>query len=193
MTKATKVRNGPTNGSGLLKELLSYRLHRVASAMSRGAELQYRRQFGTSLAEWRAVALLGERPTSLNELARAADLDKSQMSRVVRGLIDRGLVVRVSETGRGKTVELDLTKRGRGLCARMLEAAIARNLSYLGALEPGEAEALQSALVKIEALARMLHKAELRGSPQSVALDVPRKAPRSRSSPRQKAISAMQA
>ncbi len=71
-----------------IRDLLSYRLHVVANLLSRGAELRYRREFGVSLWEWRTVALLGgaHGAQSLNELARAAGIDKSQMSRVVSGL-----------------------------------------------------------------------------------------------------------
>ena len=42
-----------------IRELLSYRIHRLAGALSRGAALRYRREFGVSLVEWRTIALLG--------------------------------------------------------------------------------------------------------------------------------------
>ena len=80
----------------MIRELLSYRLHEVANLLSRGAELRYRREFGVSLWEWRTIALLGGAagPLSLNHLAHAAGIHKSQMSRVVSGLAKRKLVVR---------------------------------------------------------------------------------------------------
>src|SRR5678815_998047 len=79
-----------------IRQLLSYRLHEVANLLSRGAELRYRREFGVSLWEWRSLALLGgaREPVSLNLLAHAAGIHKSQMSRVVSGLSKRGLVRR---------------------------------------------------------------------------------------------------
>src|SRR4051812_49770924 len=79
-----------------IQDLLSYKLHRVANLLSRGAELRYRREFGVSLWEWRTLALLGaaEEPMSLVQLAKAAGVDKGQMSRVVTGLADRRLVRR---------------------------------------------------------------------------------------------------
>ena len=79
-----------------IQDLLSYKLHRVANLLSRGAELRYRREFGVSLWEWRSIALLGAvtEPLSLNHLAHAAGIHKSQMSRVVSGLTDRKLVLR---------------------------------------------------------------------------------------------------
>ena len=79
-----------------IQDLLSYKLHRVANLLSRGAELRYRREFGVSLLEWRTLALLGaaEEPMSLVQLARAAGVDKGQLSRVVTGLASRRLVRR---------------------------------------------------------------------------------------------------
>src|SRR5204863_5133740 len=103
----------------MIRELLSYRLHEVANLLSRGAELRYRREFGVSLWEWRTIALLGgaTEPLSLNHLAHAAGIDKSQMSRVVSALANRKLVVRDANADDGRGVHLTLSKAGRKLYA----------------------------------------------------------------------------
>ena len=79
-----------------IRDLLSFKLHRVANLLSRGAELRYRREFGVSLWEWRTIAFLGRssEPMSLGQLAQAASIDKGQMSRVVAGLTKRRMVLR---------------------------------------------------------------------------------------------------
>src|SRR5690349_13523624 len=77
-----------------IRDLLSYRIHRLAGALSRGAALRYRREFGVSLVEWRTIALLGgHAPLALKDLARQAGLDKSLVSRTVSALAARGLVL----------------------------------------------------------------------------------------------------
>src|SRR3954463_5920590 len=98
-----------------IQDLLSYKLHRVANLLSRGAELRYRREFGVSLLEWRTLALLGatEEPMSLVQLAKAAGVDKGQLSRVVTGLTRRRLVRREAHPGDGRGVRLTLTSTGR--------------------------------------------------------------------------------
>ena len=98
-----------------IRELLSYKLHVVANLLSRGAEMRYRREFGVSLWEWRSVALLGGAagPLSLNELALAAGIDKSQMSRVISGLTARRLVLRAIDAEDARGVRLTLTRAGR--------------------------------------------------------------------------------
>ena len=93
-----------------IKDLISYQVHMVANLLSRGAELRYRREFGVSLWEWRTIALLGaaDEPHSLGDLARAAGIDKSQMSRVVSGLTKRKLVMRAANDEDGRGVQLRL-------------------------------------------------------------------------------------
>lgn len=108
-----------------IRELLSYRLHRVANLLSREAELRYRRDFGVSLSEGRTVALLGasEEALSPGELARAAGVDKSQMSRVVAALARRGIVLRANDRSDARSVRLRLSARGRRLYAGLIAAA----------------------------------------------------------------------
>lgn len=139
-----------------IRELLSYRLHRVANLLSRGAEMRYRREFGVSLWEWRTVALLGgaEQPLSLNDLARAAGVDKSQMSRVVSGLSGRRLVLRADDKADGRGVKLRLSAGGRRLYGNLIAAAAERNDAFLGCLSAKEQACLEGALDKLAGEAR---------------------------------------
>lgn len=138
-----------------IKDLLSYRLHVVANLLSRGAAMRYKREFGVSLWEWRTVALLGaQAPLSLNDLAAAAGLDKSQMSRVVGGLVERGLVARGADETDGRGVRLTLTRSGEKLGEGLIRAAAERNAAFLGCLNPSERECLEGALQKLGQQAR---------------------------------------
>ncbi len=139
-----------------IRELLSFRLHVLANLLSRGAEMRYRREFGVSLWEWRTVALLGGAagPLSLNELALAAGIDKSQMSRVVSGLAGRGIVLRRADAEDARGVRLTLTPAGRKLYAGLMRAASERNEAFLAALAPREREGLEAALGKLAARAK---------------------------------------
>lgn len=140
----------------VIRELLSYRLHTVANLLSRGAELRYRRQFGVSLWEWRSIALLGAaaKPQSLNELARAAGVDKSQMSRVVSGLAERGVVLREADAVDGRGVRLALSKAGRKLYGGLIRAAAERDEAFRGCLSPRERKVFDVVLAKLAGRAR---------------------------------------
>src|SRR5690349_18918223 len=98
MPKSNRSRDSdlaPSEALPTIKDLLSYRVHQLANALSRGAAARYRHEFGVSLMEWRTLALLGDfAPMTLKELAQQAGLDKSLASRVVAGLVERGFVLR---------------------------------------------------------------------------------------------------
>jgi DNA-binding MarR family transcriptional regulator len=142
--------------SPTIRELLSYRLHQVANLLSRGAEMRYRREFGVSLWEWRTVALLGgaAEAQSLNELARAAGMDKSQMSRVVAGLAKKKIVVREADASDGRGIRLSLTGKGRVLYRKLIQAATERNDAFVGCLTAKERAALDTIMVKLAHEAR---------------------------------------
>ena len=142
-----------------IRELISYRLHTVANLLSRGAELRYRREFGVSLWEWRSVALLGAVtvPLSLNHLAHAAGIHKSQMSRVVSGLTRRRLVLRAAN---GREVALTLTKSGRRLYEGLITAASERDQAFNDCLSKNEREVLERCLAKLAGQARDLIQKE---------------------------------
>ena len=149
LAKAGRVK-GPRTKKTTIRDLISYRLARASSLMSRGAALRYRREFGVSRGEWRALALLAAgAPQSMMELTRAAGLDKAQMSRVVTSLIARGLVVRESfpETSRGGV--LSLTSDGHDVYAGLIAAASERDRAFRCALAPEELAVLETALDKL--------------------------------------------
>jgi len=140
-----------------IQDLLSYRVHMVANLLSRGAELRYRREFGVSLWEWRTVALLGAaEPQSLGDLARAAGIDKSQMSRVVSGLARRKLVVRDANDADGRGVHLRLSKTGRKLYSGLIGAAAQRDAALRNCLSANENTVFERALTKLAGQAREL-------------------------------------
>jgi DNA-binding MarR family transcriptional regulator len=147
-----------------IKELLSYRLHQVANLLSRGAEMRYRREFGVSLWEWRTVALLGgaAEAQSLNDLARAAGMDKSQMSRVVAGLTKKKIVVREADANDGRGIRLSLTSSGKFLYQKLIRAAAERNDAFVGCLTAKERQMLEAIMTKLAQEARTLIHEEKR-------------------------------
>ena len=142
-----------------ISELLSYRLSRTSSALSRSAALRYRREFDVSLGEWRTIALIAADPTlTLNRLARRAGLDKAQMSRVVRGLVERGLVRRTESAGRSH--QLALTEAGVETYRGLIGAANERDAAFAAIFSGDEERVLVCALEKLADLALSLEQQE---------------------------------
>jgi len=159
---ARTIRSGD---EATIRDLLSFKLHVVANLLSRGAALRYRREFGVSLMEWRTLALLGGgAPMSLNELAKLAGLDKSQMSRVVAGLTARALVLRAIDASDARGVQLSLSAAGKKMYHGLIAAANQRNDAFLAALEPREQRVLEAVLDKLAGAAREFIHAEGRGA-----------------------------
>jgi DNA-binding MarR family transcriptional regulator len=138
-----------------IRDLLSYRIHRLANALSRGAALRYRRDFDVSLMEWRIIALLGSfAPLTLKALSQQSGLDKSLASRAVAGLVERRLVLREAGREDGREIALRLTAAGRRLHAGLMEAALERDDAFADCLTREEQAVLASAIRKLEAEAR---------------------------------------
>jgi DNA-binding MarR family transcriptional regulator len=138
-----------------IKDLLSYRIHRLANALSRGAALRYREEFDVSLMEWRIIALLGGfAPMTLKELAKESGLDKSLASRAIAGLVQRGLVLR--EIGRedAREVALRLSSSGSRLYRGLMRAALERDEAFAACLSHEERAILDRAMQRLEAEAK---------------------------------------
>jgi DNA-binding MarR family transcriptional regulator len=162
MKPGAKIINGNvglSEGKSLVSmtDLLSFRLHSTANLLSRSAGMRYKRDFGVTLWEWRTMALVGGQPGILfKDLAKIGGLDKSQASRVVAGLSERGLLFRSIDENDGRGLSLSLTRAGQHLYEGLIQAAAERNKTFLDALDPQERRAVETALVKLERLAREL-------------------------------------
>jgi DNA-binding MarR family transcriptional regulator len=135
-----------------LSELFSYRLNRLAYVSSRIAAGINESRYGVGPREWRIIALLGaSAPMSLNALARASNIDKSQVSRTVSDLIERGLIKRSADEQDARGIRLDLTGAGRTLYKKVFPAAVARNETLLEVLSPEERGMMEGMLDKLTA------------------------------------------
>lgn len=142
-----------------IRDLLSYRIHRLANALSRGAARRYRQEFDVSLMEWRILALLGSfAPLKLGELARESGLDKAQASRAVKELVARGLVERATGVVDAREVALRLSPEGERAHLGLMQAARERDAAFRAALPPGALAALEEAI-------RLLHAEAWRQTP----------------------------
>jgi DNA-binding MarR family transcriptional regulator len=145
----------PESTAETIKDLLSYRIHRLANALSRGAALRYRREFGVSLMEWRILALLGGfAPLTLKDLARESGLDKSQASRAVAALVGRGLVLREIGPEDGREVALRLSAKGQRTYEGLMRAARERDAAFAACLTEPERAVLDTAILRLQAEAR---------------------------------------
>lgn len=103
------------------------------------------------------MAVLGaESPISASRLAREADLDKGQASRVVAGLVASGLVSREPSPDHGRIVHLSLTRQGQAKYKKLMQVAWERDHAFQASLGAEQLRVLESALDKLSTIARAM-------------------------------------
>lgn len=140
------ARQPPAN----LKELFSFRLNVLAHMSSKIAALANEQEFELDSREWRIIGLLGAfSPFSLQALAREVNVDKSQASRIVSSLIQRGLMQRGADENDGRGVQLSLTPQGKTVYRKVFPKAIKRNEALLSVLSESDRQCLERILTQL--------------------------------------------
>lgn len=133
-----------------LEQLLTYRLHVLNKLSERGISERYQDKLEVTLPEARVIASVGSfGPFSIMELARHANLDKSQASRAAEALIRQGLVKREPSAEDGRVVLVSLTAEGRALYRKVMPIARKWNDDLFESLDEQEKLAFGHALDKI--------------------------------------------
>ena len=133
-----------------LEQFLTYRLHVLNKLAERGISERYQEKLGVSLPEARVIASVGSfGPFSIMDLARHANLDKSQASRAAEALIKQGLVQREASEEDGRVVLISLTPAGRELYRKVMPIARKWNADLFDCLSEDEKAVLGATLDKI--------------------------------------------
>lgn len=133
-----------------IRDLFSFQLQRLAGLSTRIAALSIRPKYGVTPREWRVLAVLkylGEVP--LQELAKHSGLLKSQMSRTVSALIERGYIAKTANPQDGRSILLTLSPEGLALSRSILEDSLERNEEMLATLSRAEQQILVELLRRV--------------------------------------------
>jgi len=105
------------------------------------------RPYGVRVPEWRVLGLLySRRGLSMSEVADAAAIDPTTLSRTVAELVKDRLVVRLSPVGDKRVTRLALTAAGTRLVERILPIVFRLNEIACAGLPEGVPELLRWAL-----------------------------------------------
>ena len=116
----------------------------------RGIGERYQTKLGVSLPEARVIASVGSfGPFSIMELARHANLDKSQASRAAEALIRQGLVQRERSAVDARVVLVSLTVEGRALYRKVMPIARKWNGDLFDCLDERQKALFGEALDKV--------------------------------------------
>jgi DNA-binding MarR family transcriptional regulator len=129
-----------------LERAIPYLLARAGMRMGQSFSKELK-QFKLSLTEWRVcVALHHKAHQRLSDLALHTSTDASTLSRVVDGLLQRGILVRDRSDEDARALALSLTEAGRDLTLRIIPLAQVYERVSLSGLTAAQAESLRDML-----------------------------------------------
>ncbi|KQU88112.1 hypothetical protein ASD00_29335 [Ensifer sp. Root31] len=133
-----------------IRDLFSFQVQRLASLSTRIAALSIRPRYGITPREWRVIAVLKYlEKTSLQDLAKHSGVLKSQMSRTVSALIERGYIAKAANPEDGRSILLQLSAEGLELSSKVLEDSFRRNDEMLATLSHAEQQILVELLRRV--------------------------------------------
>lgn len=134
-----------------LTQFLPYRLNVLASRVSRRLAAVYGRDYGLSIPEWRILAHLSQASgVSVRDIGHRVDLDKVQVTRAAKSLVDAGLIRRDVNSRDRRLVQLSLTEAGEARLAELIPRVLAFESDWLAVLDPEEARIFRRCLTKLE-------------------------------------------
>lgn len=154
-----------------LAGFLPYQLSVASNAVSSLIAERYRKRFGLKIAEWRIMAVLGDRGEGAGSMTQraltaATVMDKVAINRAVKELVERGLIARVPNPVDGRSHLLELTAEGTAIHAEVMPLALATERALLEGLAPAEEVLLRDLLAGLRRRAMDLLPANSKGPEQ---------------------------
>ncbi|BBD99501.1 MarR family transcriptional regulator [Sphingobium amiense] len=138
----------------ILDRFLPYRLSYTAGLLSELIAKAYRAHFDLSIAEWRVLAHVAERPgISQQDIGDRTRMDKVMVSRAAKSLHAKGLLERAASGTDRRALILRLSPSGKALFDRIAPKALELEAGIAAALSASEIRELHDMLARIDAAA----------------------------------------
>jgi DNA-binding MarR family transcriptional regulator len=149
LAKLPPAAAAPAQGRGdvAMDGYITVKAVQLAEIISRGASQVFETRFGVKNTELRILVHLGRQALAVNELARRTHVDKGWISRSLKGLEERGLVLRTAHPTDARASLVRLTEEGEVLVQSFAPVAAARNRRLLAGLDQDEVYRLFDALI----------------------------------------------
>ncbi|QQK64422.1 winged helix-turn-helix transcriptional regulator [Cobetia sp. cqz5-12] len=137
-----------------LDQFLPYRLNRLAERTSEAMFARYGERFAINVAEWRLLAWLSRGvPMTAREVSLRTHMDKVRVSRAVKSLESRELILRRPSEQDQRAQLLALTAEGEAMLAELIPEARRFEDELLGAVD---ARQYRDLLITMQTLERQL-------------------------------------
>ncbi len=141
-----------------VEDLLTFRINRLMASAGALVTRLCEGRYGITRREWRLICLLAEQGAmSPSELAVRSHLPRGPVSKHIRDLADKRLLIKRPVAGDMRRARLELTAEGRRIHAQLFPQSEHFHRQVLQALTPAELTAFDSALSRLtEATDRLL-------------------------------------
>ena len=131
---------------------VTYRLAKLQSRLNAQGTAILKEKSGLSLVEWRVIQVIRmfDNP-SLSQIADHVQMDKGQLSRKIKGMIEKELLTSQRDNKDKRIQKLDLTKKAIEINQRLMPIMERRQHHLLADVSPEELVLFYRVIDKIEA------------------------------------------
>lgn len=138
----------------VLEQFLPFRLSRLSEAVSLKFAAHYKRAYGMTRPEWRALAALGQHGNlTSSQICRYCNMHKTKVSRAVQALFERGWLTRSRDAADRRVEYLQLTDKGRKNYIKLIDLANSFEKELTAPLSASAQATVSKALKLLEGLA----------------------------------------
>jgi len=146
----TDKRHDPTDIEDGLRSFITFKIARVQNRLNAQASALLRKHTELSLTEWRILSLVNTmKTTTASAISREAEMDKGQISRAVKQLIDRGFLSANAHVIDQRQTMLSLTDRGQSEVTENIKIMHARQKRLTQHIDDHELAAFYRVLDKL--------------------------------------------
>jgi DNA-binding MarR family transcriptional regulator len=136
-----------------LQQMITFRVSRLHARLNAQANRILKESSDLSLMQWRVfVTLETMGKITPSEIIRQTNLDKGQLSRAIKSMLDRGLISSETCESDQRAHYIDFTPKGLEHFNRARPHMRARQERLMGSLTPDEQRELFNALQKLDAV-----------------------------------------
>lgn len=153
------ARQGSTRRELQLESFLPYLVNNLADRISTGLSRIYASEYGLSIPEWRILANLAEHGVlNAKQIVTTTGMEKSKVSRAVKSLTERRLILQRRRDADNRARDLALTDAGLALYAELVPRALAWEGRLLESLSVSEYRDFMYLLGKLRQRAKIMEQ-----------------------------------
>ncbi|MBL4658892.1 MAG: winged helix-turn-helix transcriptional regulator [Alcanivoracaceae bacterium] len=145
-----------------LQNFLPYQLSVLSNKISQGIAKYYRDQHDITIPEWRVLAILSDmNHQTAKELTEHSQMDKVKISRTMKILVAKGLILERTCQQDARARRYNLTINGRQLINEVKPKALAYENALISSLSKEQIKAFQSCIKTLNQQAEKITKENL--------------------------------